>query len=218
MFTSRAEYRLSLRADNADRRLTRRAHDQLGCISAARMQQLESSEAALEAAYQSLESILLSCSEWIKRGFPMALNGQKYTAGQILARSDVDNGLERLKGLFPELQAIPAHLDPCISSEFKYAYYLHQQDKDIESLRRDEQLSLVGVDFSTVPQLTVEEYQSLSRFQPASIAAASRISGIRASSLVSLLKYVKRSARASRDEARPVATRPSMAKILSDSS
>lgn len=199
MFTSRAEYRLSLRADNADQRLTALAMN-TGCIAQDRLDVLAKTNTQLKRAAQLLESIELSCTEWARIGYPMTQNGKKFTAAQILGRSDAASSLDRLKVLFPQLQEIPKELENRINSDFKYGYYISIQERDITALRRDEQLSLENVDFAQLPQVSVEEKQKLVAFQPATIAAAARISGIRPATLITLLKYVKRKQREDREQ------------------
>ena len=171
-------------------------------------------ELQLENATRLLASIELSCTEWNQMGFSMSLNGKKFNAGHILSRSDVPSGMECLRSLFPQLHEIPTSLDPCLQSEYKYAYYLEQQEKDIVSLRKDESLSLLDIDFNTIPQLSSEEYQKLSQYQPATIAAAARLPGIRSSTLVALLKYVKRKDRSPRPQSNQQSMRQTISRQL----
>jgi tRNA uridine 5-carboxymethylaminomethyl modification enzyme len=191
MFTSRAEYRLSLRADNADQRLTGRGMA-LGCVSTGRAEAFGRKLAGLAVARVRLESLRASPSVLYGLGFAVNRDGVARSALQLLAYPDVS--LERLGRVWPELRGLPPDIAEQIEIEARYAGYLDRQEADIHAFRRDETLELPReLDYATVGGLSNELREKLSQTNPATLGAAARIPGITPAALTALLRYVRRS-------------------------
>ncbi len=191
MFTSRAEYRLRLRADNADQRLTGRGLE-LGCVGRARETSFQAKMLALEAGRTLVESLSATPNQLGKKGFTINQDGVWRSALDLLRYPEVS--LERLAGVWPVLAKLDSEVVRQIEIEGRYAGYLERQDADIRAFRRDAALALPAeLDYGAVPSLSTEARQVLSASQPATLAAAARLSGVTPASLVALLRYVKRS-------------------------
>jgi tRNA uridine 5-carboxymethylaminomethyl modification enzyme len=190
MFTSRAEYRLSLRADNADQRLTRLGLA-AGCVGSAREAAFDVKEMALAEARRVLNSLTLTPAEANRRGLNVNQDGVRRSAFDLLAYPEID--LPRLRGVWPELGAIAKPIAAQIRIDAQYAVYLRRQQADIDALRRDEALELAGdLDYDAIGGLSIEVRQKLSAVRPASIGQASRIDGVTPAALTRLLSHVKR--------------------------
>ncbi|MCB8840558.1 tRNA uridine-5-carboxymethylaminomethyl(34) synthesis enzyme MnmG [Aurantimonas sp. VKM B-3413] len=190
MFTSRAEFRLSLRADNADRRLTPLAIS-LGIASAERGAVFEASEAAITTARKALEALTLTPPEAGCHGIVVNRDGRRRTAWQLLSQADVD--LPRLAVIWPELGAIDAKTQERIEIEAAYDVYLERQQRDQDRLRRDEARAIPdGLDFSQLAGLSTELKQKLTARRPRSIAEAERIDGMTPAALALILLAVRR--------------------------
>jgi len=192
MFTSRAEYRLWLRADNADQRLTPKGLV-AGCISDERARMFHVKHQALEDGRTQLMRLKFSPSALAKRGLFINQDGIVRSAIDLLAYPDID--WARLCGLFPELSAIPEEISEQLSIDARYDGYLKRQQQDIAAYRRDEALELpLDLDYSAVGSLSNEVRQKLEVHRPATLAQAARISGVTPSALMSLLRHVRRRA------------------------
>ena len=190
MFTSRAEFRLSLRADNADRRLTPLGLS-LGIIDAERRTVFEASEAALEAARTRLEASTLTPSEAQRHGLPVNLDGRRRSAWQLLSQTDVD--LDRLAIVWPELGEFSGPIRERIEIEAAYDVYLDRQRKDQERLRRDEKRALpADLNYMAMVGLSNELRQKLTDRRPASIAEAEAIDGMTPAALAIILVALRR--------------------------
>ncbi|MEO9789956.1 MAG: tRNA uridine-5-carboxymethylaminomethyl(34) synthesis enzyme MnmG [Aurantimonas coralicida] len=190
MFTSRAEFRLSLRADNADRRLTPLGLS-LGIIDAERRTVFEASEATLEAARTRLEAATLTPSEAQRHGLPVNLDGRRRSAWQLLSQTDVD--LDRLAMVWPELAEFSGPIRERIEIEAAYDVYLDRQRKDQERLRRDEKRALpADLNYMAMVGLSNELRQKLTDRRPASIAEAEAIDGMTPAALAIILVALRR--------------------------
>ncbi|UIJ74247.1 tRNA uridine-5-carboxymethylaminomethyl(34) synthesis enzyme MnmG [Aurantimonas sp. HBX-1] len=190
MFTSRAEFRLSLRADNADRRLTPLGLS-LGIIDAERRQVFEASEAALSAARARLEAATLTPPEAARHGLALNQDGRRRSAWQLLSQPEID--LDRLTQIWPDLGAIAGPLRERIEIEAGYDVYLARQRRDQERLRRDENRAIPPtLDFNALAGLSNELRQKLSARRPASIAEAERIDGMTPAALAIILVAIRR--------------------------
>ena len=195
MFTSRAEYRLKLRADNADIRLTPLGM-RLGCVSSGRARQFEHKCAALDRARNTTAALRAQPHELSRFGIHASHDGQARSAAQLLGYPDVD--MARLAEIWPELAEIPADVAIIVETENRYAGYLRRQDADIEAFRKDEALGLPGdLDYASIGGLSTEVRDKLDGARPATLGAASRIAGVTPAALVALLRHVRR------DGARP---------------
>lgn len=190
MLTSRAEYRLRLRADNADERLTGRGIA-LGCVGGARAERFDRKRRAIERARALAQSISTSPGELVARGFPLRRDGVRRSLYELLRFPDMD--WERLAQAWPQLAAVPTVAGEQVAIEARYASYLTRQEADVEAYRRDESLRLPrGLDYARVPGLSNEAAHRLTEARPATLGAAGRIPGVSPAALLTLLRYVKR--------------------------
>ncbi len=192
MFTSRAEYRLSLRADNADRRLTAWGA-RLGLVGAERMDRLSDKLARLARAEALLAARQLTPSEAGAHGIRVNQDGAPRTAGKFLAYAEVD--VARLVTIWPELGEIAADVAEQLEIEARYEAYLRRQAADIADFHREESLSLPAeLDFSALGGLSGELRVLLERVRPRTLGAASRLPGMTPAALTLLYRHVKRAA------------------------
>jgi tRNA uridine 5-carboxymethylaminomethyl modification enzyme len=190
MFTSRAEYRLLLRADNADRRLTGRGRD-MGIVGSERARVFAAKSDALEAARTMVTTLSLTPGEAGRMGLPVSRDGARRSAVDLLRYPDVD--WNRLAAVWPELSGVPAGIAEQIEIDAGYASYIERQDADIRAFRKDESLLLPGsIDYGSVGGLSNEIRQKLDEARPATLGAASRIAGVTPAALVALLRHVRR--------------------------
>ncbi|MGE3872683.1 MAG: tRNA uridine-5-carboxymethylaminomethyl(34) synthesis enzyme MnmG, partial [Parvibaculaceae bacterium] len=190
MFTSRAEYRLSLRADNADERLTPKGLA-LGLVGAERAEIFASRQAFLARARERARSLALTSAEAQKAGLKVNQDGKRRTALDLIAAPDV--GYDRVAELWPEFAGLPRHAREALEADALYSGYLARQEADIIALRRDEALTLPGtVDYTAIPSLSAELRQKLQRVRPASLGQAARIDGMTPAALTAILGHVRR--------------------------
>jgi tRNA uridine 5-carboxymethylaminomethyl modification enzyme len=196
MFTSRAEYRLTLRADNADQRLTGRGIA-IGCVGPQRRRRHETKMAALAAARDFARSISLTPTEAHRHGLALNLDGQRRSAFELLSHPTISTA--ELAGIWPELGDLPPKIAEQVEIDAKYEVYLSRQAADIAAYRRDEGLELPEVlDYSRLPGLSVEVRQKLSSARPRTIGHAARMDGITPAALTLLVAYLKRNGRRAR--------------------
>ena len=192
MFTSRAEYRLTLRADNADQRLTDKGIA-LGCVGAARTERHRAKMAALNAAKARAQSLTLTPNEAARYGLSLNRDGQRRSAFELLAYPEV--GWEQVRGIWPELSAIDPGIAVHLEIDAKYDVYLKRQVADVEAFRRDEGLVLTGIDFDAVSGLSNEARVKLKAAQPHTVGQAGRLDGVTPATLGILAAHLKRAAR-----------------------
>ncbi|CEG36657.1 trna uridine 5-carboxymethylaminomethyl modification enzyme [Plasmopara halstedii] len=196
MFTSRSEFRLLLRADNADLRLTRKLFEHGAGISNERMKNLEQKENAIEYAHQALNDFERDPHEWNRYGIKVGLDGIKRNAAQILSFSTVTpQEIERIwhEVDYKYADALPDEIKDLMKTECLYASQLRLQEKEIRVFRSKQHVQIPKwVDYSELPMISIEEREILQRSQPATIHAASRIAGIRSTTLLLLYQYAKR--------------------------
>jgi len=194
MFTSRAEYRLRLRADNADQRLTAKGVD-IGCVGPERARRFGEKAADLGDATSLLGRLTATPSKLKAHGIHINQDGVKRTARTLLAYPNID--LEKLSGLWPEIGNIPPVLHRQLEIEAGYTGYIERQEADILAFRRDESLEIPDdLDFGTLGGLSNEARAKLAEARPATLGAAARISGVTPAALTILLGHVRRPRRA----------------------
>jgi tRNA uridine 5-carboxymethylaminomethyl modification enzyme len=192
MFTSRAEYRLTLRADNADQRLTDKGIA-LGCVGSARSERHRSKMAALNAAKARAQSLALTPNEAARHGLSLNRDGQRRSAFELLAYPDV--GWDQVRGIWPELSTVDPAIAVYVEIDAKYDVYLKRQVLDVEAFRRDETLVLAGIDFDTVSGLSNEARAKLKAAKPHTVGQAGRLDGVTPAALGILAAYLRREAR-----------------------
>jgi tRNA uridine 5-carboxymethylaminomethyl modification enzyme len=190
MFTSRAEYRLTLRADNADQRLTP-VGVAIGAVGGERARAFAAKSAALDAARRLAAELRLTPTALRRHGLAINADGVARSAAELLAHPGID--LARLAAIWPELGAIRPGIAEQIEIDARYSWYLERQARDIAAFRRDEALLLpADLDYAAVGSLSAEIRGKLAAARPATLGAASRISGVTPAALVALLQHVKR--------------------------
>jgi tRNA uridine 5-carboxymethylaminomethyl modification enzyme len=193
MFTSRAEYRLALRADNADQRLTGKGIA-LGCVGPARREQYCSKMTSLNSARELANKVTITPNEAARHGIELNRDGQRRSAFELLSYPML--GMADIGRIWPQF----AELDPKIAAQLeidaKYAVYLDRQAADIAAYRRDESFELPeSLDFSALPGLSHEVRQKLALHKPRTIGQAGRIDGITPAALTLLVAYARRNGR-----------------------
>ncbi len=190
MFTSRAEFRLTLRADNADQRLTPRGVT-LGLVGSTRADAFAAKAAALAAARDRIPELTLTPAEAARLGFRVNADGQRRNLLQLLAYPDID--FDRLATVWPEVADWDAVVREQIEIDASYAGYLDRQAADVDAFRRDENLRLPGsLDYGAVGGLSAEAQEKLGRIRPMTLGQAGRIEGITPGALTALLSHVRR--------------------------
>ncbi|WP_409998202.1 tRNA uridine-5-carboxymethylaminomethyl(34) synthesis enzyme MnmG [Bradyrhizobium sp. SZCCHNR2012] len=192
MFTSRAEYRLTLRADNADQRLTDKGIA-LGCVGSFRAERHRSKMAALEAARTHARSLTLTPNEAAKHGLNLNKDGQRRSAFELLAYPEV--GWDDVRAIWPELGSIDPGIAVHLEIDAKYDVYLKRQSADVDAFRRDEGMVLGDIDYGAVPGLSNEARAKLIAARPWTVGQASRIDGMTPAALGILAAYLRREAR-----------------------
>ncbi|MEX0815415.1 MAG: tRNA uridine-5-carboxymethylaminomethyl(34) synthesis enzyme MnmG [Dongiaceae bacterium] len=190
MFTSRAEYRLLLRADNADQRLTAKGR-QIGCVGADRARRFAAKTAALEAGRTLIRGLRASPTRLRAEGLTVNRDGVRRSAAELLAYPGVD--IARLAAIWPLLGDLAADIVEQLEIDARYAGYLGRQEADIRAFRRDEGLRLPSeLNYTAIGGLSTEVRQKLAATRPATLGAASRISGVTPAALTALLRFVRR--------------------------
>ena len=190
MFTSRAEYRLLLRADNADQRLTAKGMA-VGCVGSFRSERFAEKAAGLELARALVGRLQATPNELSRQGINVNHDGVRRTAADLLRYPDMDLG--KLARLWPELSELPGAVAEQIEIDARYSGYLDRQEADIRAFRKDESLLLPDdLDVDSIGSLSTEIRQKLRQARPATLGAAARIPGVTPAAVVALLRHVKR--------------------------
>jgi tRNA uridine 5-carboxymethylaminomethyl modification enzyme len=190
MFTSRAEFRLTLRADNADQRLTAMGI-KLGLVGAERRRMFEAKAAALSAARARARELTLTPSAADKLGLRVKADGQRRDLTALLAYPDVT--FDALQKVWPEIATWDVAVREQVEIDALYAGYLDRQAADVEAFRRDEDLRLPGgLDYAKVGGLSNEVREKLANVRPTTLGQAARIEGVTPGALTALLAHVRR--------------------------
>lgn len=190
MFTSRAEYRLRLRADNADRRLTERGFE-AGCVGNTRIKAFRTKEAKVLRALDLISDLSATPNELSKHGLKINQDGQRRSAKQLLAYPDID--WDGLAGLWPEMATITGKVREQSEIEASYAGYLDRQEADVHAFRKDEALQIDDdLDYDAILGLSNEVRAKLKSVRPTTLGQAARISGVTPSALTLLLAHVRK--------------------------
>ena len=192
MFTSRAEYRLTLRAENADQRLTDKGIA-LGCVGRARSIRHGAKMSALNDAKALAKSLNITPNEAGKHGLALNRDGQRRSAFELLAYPEI--GWTEVQGIWPELSAIDPAIAVHLEIDAKYDVYLKRQTADVDAFRRDEGLVLTDIDYSLVPGLSNEARAKLETARPRTVGQAGLIDAMTPAALGILAAYLRREAR-----------------------
>jgi len=196
MFTSRAEYRLTLRADNADQRLTVKAIA-IGCVGPERRARHKAKMAALEAARDFARSVSLTPNAADRHGLALNKDGQRRSAFELLSHPNIT--IADLAKIWPRFGDLPPKIAEQVEIDAKYDVYLSRQAADIAAYRRDESLELPeGLDYSQLRGLSNEVRQKLNSARPRTIGQAARIDGITPAALTLLVAHLKRNGRSAK--------------------
>jgi tRNA uridine 5-carboxymethylaminomethyl modification enzyme len=192
MFTSRAEYRLWLRTDNADQRLTEIGR-KIGVISDKRWHHYKAKKNKLVKAYASLKKLNITPDQGIKAGLNIRKDGIRRTAIDLLAFPDID--FIKIKEIWPSLKSIELAIAAQIEIEAQYAIYITRQRNDINTYRKDSQLKIPkNIDYFSVGSLSNEAKEVLSRVKPESIAQAAALPGITPAAIGAVIIYMRQKA------------------------
>ena len=190
MFTSRAEYRLLLRADNADQRLTDKGIA-IGCVGAERARMHEQKSSALKDARAFANSVSLTPKEAERHDIALNKDGQRRSAFEILSYPNI--GIADLAKVWPRFAELNAKIAEQIEIDAKYDVYLSRQAADVAAYRRDESFALPDdLDYAGLPGLSNEVKQKLQTHRPRTIGHASRIDGVTPAALTLLVAHVRR--------------------------
>jgi len=193
MFTSRAEYRLTLRADNADQRLTRKAIA-IGCVGPQRAGLHAARMAALDEARRMARALTITPKEAQRHGLTLKRDGHRRSAFELLAYPTI--GIAELVRVWPQLGALAPKIAEQLEIDAKYAVYLDRQAADVASYRRDETLELPpALAYDDLPGLSTEVRQKLAAIRPRTLGQAGRIDGVTPAALTLLAAHVRRKGR-----------------------
>jgi tRNA uridine 5-carboxymethylaminomethyl modification enzyme len=194
MFTSRAEYRLTLRADNADQRLSPLGIA-IGCVGAERSAAFAAKSKRLAEGEALLRSLTLTPDEAAKHGLSVNRDGRKRSAFDLLSYPDVD--VARLATIWPEIAGLDSEIAEQIAVDARYAVYVKRQELEIAAFRKDESIAIPdGFVFASLPGLSTELRQKLEFHRPASLGQAARLDGMTPAALMLLLAHLKKGAAA----------------------
>ncbi|MZR29794.1 tRNA uridine-5-carboxymethylaminomethyl(34) synthesis enzyme MnmG [Sneathiella litorea] len=192
MFTSRAEYRLILRADNADQRLTGLGLD-IGCVGTERATRFTEKVKQLSVARSLFSELNLTPNEAKRHGLNVNQDGVRRTAADLLAYPDI--GLKDIARIWPQVSEIKEDILEQLAIDAQYSGYLERQKSDIQDFRKDESLQLPSdLQFEDVAGLSTEVRMKLIEVRPATLGQAARISGVTPAAITALLSHVKRGA------------------------
>jgi len=190
MFTSRAEYRLTLRADNADQRLTPWGRE-LGLVGASRWEKFRQWNEELDATRSALKERALTPNEARTHGIDINLDGQRRSGYELLSRADIE--YQDLLRVWPELQPASVRTRETLKIEASYSVFLDRQEADISEIRREESRQIpADLDYQALPGLSNELKQKLDRARPVNIAQAARLEGMTPAATSIVLLAVKR--------------------------
>jgi tRNA uridine 5-carboxymethylaminomethyl modification enzyme len=192
MFTSRAEYRLALRADNADQRLTSRGIE-IGCVGGLRAEAFAAKQDLLDHASTLAKGLSVSPTEAISAGLQVNRDGVRRTAFELLSYPDFS--WEQVARVFPQLGEVPSKTARQLEIDAKYHVYLDRQKSEIESMRREEARRLPpDLDYQCVVGLSNEVRMKLQQVRPSTLAQAGRIEGMTPAALTLLIAHLRKAA------------------------
>ena len=189
MFTSRSEYRLYLRADNADLRLTKKGYD-IGCVSDDRYNVFKVKENCLNDIRDKVKSVYLKSSDYQKYGLELVKSNNRKSLFEIISYDGVSR--ETINEILPEIRDVSQEVYEQLYIESKYDGYMKRQFSDIELFKKDENIKIKqDIDYSKIGGLSREVVVKLEKYKPETIGEASRISGITPAAIIAILGYMK---------------------------
>ena len=190
MFTSRAEYRLLLRADNADLRLTETGHN-LGVVGSYRFKKYSDKKENLEKLNNIVKNQYVTPNALSKIGIQINQDGKKRSAFDLLAYPNIDmNKIDKIFGL--NLKQYSREILDQISTEAHYKGYIKKQETEIISLTKEEKVEIpININYGLIPSLSTEIVEKLTKIKPKNLSQASRIDGVTPAALSVILSYIK---------------------------
>jgi tRNA uridine 5-carboxymethylaminomethyl modification enzyme len=190
MFTSRSEYRLLLRSDNADQRLTPLGID-VGCVSPFRQEEFGKKIKKLKQGFGLAKKLVLSPNQLQKKDIKIKLDGKKRSAMELLSHNNIT--FKKLEKIWPELIPLDAETKEQIEIEAIYSSYLERQRADIDDFKKEEGLIIPKTtNFKDVGSLSNEIVEKLIKIKPPTLGAASRISGVTPAAIIAIMRYLKK--------------------------
>jgi tRNA uridine 5-carboxymethylaminomethyl modification enzyme len=190
MFTSRSEYRLSIRADNADQRLTERGI-KINCVSLDRQKVFYTKKDLINKAFQLSQQVKMTPSQLLKKGFKLSQDGVHRSAYELLSFPEFTS--ENILGIFPELSVFSPEIMMHLYIASKYSAYLEKQEADIKLFKDEENLIIPeDLDYSKLSSISIEVREKLKIYKPVTIGQARRISGVTPSSITAIILHLKK--------------------------
>ena len=190
MFTSRSEYRLLLRSDNADQRLTPLGIN-AGCVSAFRQEEFYKKIKKLKKGFGLAKKLILSPNQLQKKDIKIKLDGKKRSVMELLSHNNIT--FKKLETIWPELKVLGPEIKEQIEIEAIYSSYLERQRADISDFKKEEGLIIPkNINFKNVGSLSNEIVEKLIKIKPPTLGAASRISGVTPAAIIAIMRYLKK--------------------------
>ena len=193
MFTSRAEYRLLLRSDNADLRLTPKGI-KIGCINKDRKEKFNKKQALLEKIDIKYKKNTFTPNNLLKYGIKINLDGKKRNIFDLLVFKDINR--KELENIWPEIKKIPNDIFDELETRSVYRGYVERQLQDIKDLKKDEELKIPkNLNYKKIPNLTKEVLEKLNYVKPRNLGEITRISGVTPAAVINILRFINRKKR-----------------------